>query len=81
MTETQSRRSGALEDFAVFALVLTFLLRYVPFLDLGHVRIYGPIFSEFLRPALVSRSHRISKILRGLPVFENQHFSILHPFV
>ena len=89
MTETQSRRSGALASFAVLALVLIFLLGYAPFLAtrllfapfLGSIHIYGPIFSEISWLALYSGFLVSPKILRGLLASENQYFLILHPFV
>ncbi len=83
------RYSGGLDSFTVLALVVTFLVRYTPFLAsrllfgpfLDNVHIYGPIFSEVSRLAL---SHAVPYYLpdigTGFPVFESPHFSILYPF-
>lgn len=83
------RDRGGLDSFAVLALIVTFLLRYGPFLKsrllfgpfLDNVHIYGPIFSEVSRLAL-SRAvpYYLPDIGTGFPVFESPHFSILYPF-
>ena len=54
------RRVGSLDGFAILALVVTFLLRYAPFLAShllfgpiqDNVYIYGPVFSEVSRLSL-----------------------------
>lgn len=89
MTDLQSQRKSALDIFAVIALVITFLLRYAPFLVSHHlfgpfldnVHIYGPIFSEVSRLALSGAvPYYLPDIGTGFPVFESPHFSILYPF-
>jgi hypothetical protein len=89
MTDLQSNRKSALEIFAVLALVITFLLRYAPFLAshllfgpfLDNVHVYGPIFSEVSRLALSGAvPYYLPDIGTGFPVFESPHFSILYPF-
>ncbi len=83
------RDSGGLDTFAVLALVVTFLLRYGPFVAsrllfgpfLDNVHIYGPIFSEVSRLALSGAvPYYLPDIGTGFPVFESPHFSILYPF-
>jgi hypothetical protein len=89
MTDLQPQRKSALDIFAVIALVITFLLRYAPFLVSHHlfgpfldnVHIYGPIFSEVSRLALSGAvPYYLPDIGTGFPVFESPHFSILYPF-
>jgi len=89
MTNVRVRHNGALESFAVLALVITFLLRYAPFLAsrllsgafLDQVHIYGPIFSEVSRLASSGAvPYYLPDIGTGFPVFESPHFSILYPF-
>src|SRR6266581_9022316 len=88
MTNVRSQRKSALETFAVLALVITFLLRYAPFLVsrqlfgpfLDNVHIYGPIFSEVSRLSLSGAvPYYLPDIGIGFPVFESPHFSILYP--
>jgi hypothetical protein len=83
------RGSGGLDSFAVLALIVTFLLRYGPFLKsrllfgpfLDNVHIYGPIFSEVSRLASSGVvPYYLPDIGTGFPVFESPHFSILYPF-
>jgi hypothetical protein len=78
-----------LERFAVLALVVTFLLRYAPFVAsrllfapvLDNVYIYGPMFSEVSRLSLSGAvPYYLPDIGTGFPVFENPQFSILYPF-
>jgi hypothetical protein len=83
------RHKRAPDSFAVLALLVTFVLRYAPFLTshllfgpfLDNVHIYGPIFSEVSRLAL-SRAvpYYLPDIGTGFPIFESPHFSILYPF-
>ena len=89
MTNVRVRQNGALESFAVLALVITFLLRYAPFLAsrllsgafLDQVHIYGPIFSEVSRLASSGTvPYYLPDIGTGFPMFESPHFSILYPF-
>ena len=89
MTNEQVRRNRALEAYAIMALVITFLLRYGPFLAsrllfgpfLDNVHIYGPIFSEVSRLALSgSVPYYLPDIGTGFPLFDSPHFSILYPF-
>jgi hypothetical protein len=89
VTNKRSHHNGTLERFAVLALVVTFLLRYAPFLAsrllfgpfLDNVNIYGPIFSEVSRLSLSgSVPYYLPDIGMGFPVFESPHFSILYPF-
>ena len=89
MTSVQSERKSALDSFAVLALVITFLLRYAPFLAshllfgpfIDNVHIYGPIFSEVSRLASSGAiPYYLPNIGTGFPVFESPHFSILYPF-
>jgi hypothetical protein len=89
MTNEQPRRNSALDSFAVIALVITFLLRYAPFLTsrllfapvLDNVYIYGPIFSEVSRLWLSGTvPYYLPDIGTGFPVFNSPHFSILYPF-
>jgi hypothetical protein len=85
----QSQRTSALDGFAVLALVITFLLRYAPFLAdrllsgafIDQVHIYGPIFSEVSRMASSGTvPYYLPDIGTGFPMFESPHFSILYPF-
>jgi hypothetical protein len=89
MTNVGSRRNSALDSFAVLALIITFLLRYAPFLAsrllfgpfIDNVHIYGPIFSEVSRLASFGAvPYYLPDIGTGFPVFESPHFSILYPF-
>jgi hypothetical protein len=89
MTNLRSHRSSALDSFALLALIITFLLRYTPFLAsrllfgpfLDNVHMYGPIFSEVSRLSLSgSVPYYLPDIGTGFPVFESPHFSILYPF-
>lgn len=89
MTHEQSRHGRAPDIFAVVALVVTFALRYGPFVTshllfgpfLDNVHIYGPIFSETSRLALSGVvPYYLPDIGTGFPVFESPHFSILYPF-
>jgi hypothetical protein len=89
MANVQSQRKSALDSFAVLALVITFLLRYAPFLAshllfgpfIDNVHIYGPIFSEVSRlVASGAVPYYLPDIGTGFPVFESPHFSILYPF-
>ena len=82
------RRRGGLDSFTVFALVVTFLLRYGPLLKsqwlfgpfLDNVHIYGPIFSEASRLAFSGVvPYYLPNIGTGFPVFESPHFSIVYP--
>jgi hypothetical protein len=88
MTDEHQRRGG-LDSFAVLALIVTFLLRYGPFLKsrllfgpfLDNVHIYGPIFSEVSRLVFSGVvPYYLPDIGTGFPVFESPHFSILYPF-
>jgi hypothetical protein len=89
MTSVRSQRKSALESVAVLALVITFVLRYAPFLAshllfgpfIDNVHIYGPIFSEVARLASSDAvPYYLPNIGTGFPVFESPHFSILYPF-
>jgi hypothetical protein len=89
MTNARSQHRGALDRFAVLALVITFLLRYAPFLAshllfgpfIDNVHIYGPVFSEVSRLAASGAvPYYLPNIGTGFPVFESPHFSILYPF-
>ena len=89
MTNARSQHRGALDSFAVLALVITFLLRYAPFLAshllfgpfVDNVHIYGPIFSGVSRLASSGTiPYYLPNIGTGFPVFESLHFSILYPF-
>jgi hypothetical protein len=89
MTNAASlRHRVALDSFAIVGLLITFILRYAPFLRshllfgpfLDNVHIYGPIFSEASRLALSgSVPYYLPDIGTGFPVFESPHFSILYP--
>ncbi len=88
MTNEQPRSNRTPEAYAIIALVITFLLRYVPFVTshllfgpfLDNVHIYGPIFSGASRLALSgSVPYYLPSIGTGFPVFESPHFSILYP--
>jgi hypothetical protein len=83
------RHRAAPDSFAIAALVITFILRYAPFLTsrllfgpfLDNVHIYGPIFSEVSRLALSGAvPYYLPDIGTGFPMFESPHFSILYPF-
>jgi hypothetical protein len=83
------RHSGGLDSFVVLAVVVTFLLRYAPFLAFrllygpfnDNVYFYGPIFSEVSRLELsCAVPYYLPDIGTGFPVFESPHFSILYPF-
>ncbi len=89
MTNVGSHRNSAWDSFAVLALIITFLLRYAPFLAsrllfgpfMDNVYIYGPIFSEVSRLASSGAvPYYLPDIGTGFPVFESPHFSILYPF-
>jgi hypothetical protein len=89
MTNVRLRHHTALDGFAVLALVITFLVRYTPFLAshllfgpfIDNVHIYGPIFSEVSRLALAGAvPYYLPNVGTGFPVFESPHFSILYPF-
>jgi hypothetical protein len=89
MTNVRLRHHTALDGFAVLALVITFLVRYTPFLAshllfgpfIDNVHIYGPIFSEVSRLASAGAvPYYLPNIGTGFPVFESPHFSILYPF-
>jgi hypothetical protein len=88
MTNVGSNRNSALDSFTVLALIITFLLRYAPFLAsrllfgpfIDNVHIYGPIFSEVSRLASSGAvPYYLPDIGTGFPVFESPHFSILYP--
>jgi hypothetical protein len=88
MSNVRSHRHSALDSFALLVLIITFLLRYTPFLAsrllfgpfLDNVHIYGPIFSEVSRLALSgSVPYYLPDIGTGFPVFESPHFCILYP--
>ncbi len=83
------RYKCASDSFAVLALLVTFVLRYAPFLAshllfgpfLDNVHIYGPIFSQVSRLALSGAvPYYLPDIGTGFPVFESPHLSILYPF-
>jgi hypothetical protein len=85
----QSLHNSAPDSFTVLALLITFLLRYAPFLasrllfgSFGdNVYLYGPIFSEVSRLSLSGTvPYYLPDIGTGFPVFESPHFSILYPF-
>ena len=89
MTHEQSRHGRALDIFAVVALLVTFALRYGPFVTshllfgpfLDNVHVYGPIFSEASRLSLSgSTPYYLPDIGTGFPLFESPHFCILYPF-
>ncbi len=89
MTNARSQHRGASDSFAVLALVITFLLRFAPFLAshllfgpfADNVYIYGPIFSEVSRLASSGAvPYYLPNIGTGFPMFESPHFSILYPF-
>jgi len=89
MTNTRPRHAIALDSFVLLALLVTFALRYAPFLTshllfgpfLDNVYIYGPIFSEVSRLALSGTvPYYLPDIGAGFPVFESPHFSTLYPF-
>ena len=75
MTQEQAHHSRALDSFAVFALGITFILRYAHFLTahqlfgpfVDNVHMHGPIFSEVSRLALAgelqtNRVHRLDSL-------------------
>ncbi len=89
MIKKQSLHNSAPDSFAVLALLITFLLRYAPFLASrllfgpfgDNVYLYGPIFSEVSRLSLSGAvPYYLPDIGTGFPVFESPHFSILYPF-
>ncbi len=89
MTNEQTRHNRALDTYAIVVLVITFLLRYAPFLAarqlfgpfMDNVYIYGPIFSDVSRLSLSEAvPYYLPDIGTGFPVFESPHFSILYPF-
>src|ERR1051325_10616010 len=89
MADEGRQRVCVLDGFAILALVVTFLLRYAPFLAShllfgpiqDNVYIYGPIFSEVSRLSLSGAvPYYLPDIGTGFPVFESPHFSILYPF-
>lgn len=89
MTNVRLHHNSALDKFAVLALIITFLLRYAPFLAshllfgpfIDNVHIYGPIFSEVSRLASSGAvPYYLPNIGTGFPMFESPHFSILYPF-
>ncbi len=89
MTNVRSHHSRALDSFALLALVITFLLRYAPFLAsrllfgpfLDNLYLYGPIFSEVSSLASTGTvPYYLSNIGTGFPVFDSPQFSILYPF-
>ena len=89
MTHEQSRHGRGLDIFAVVALLVTFALRYGPFVTshllfgpfLDNVHIYGPIFAEASRLSLSgSTPYYLPDIGTGFPLFESPHFCILYPF-
>ena len=89
MTHEQSRHGRAPDIFAVVALVVTFALRYTPFVTshllfgpfLDNVHVYGPIFAEASRLSLSGAvPYYLPDIGTGFPVFESPHFCILYPF-
>ncbi len=89
MTHKQSRHGRAPDILAVVALVVTFALRYVPFVTshllfgpfLDNVHVYGPIFAEASRLSLSGAvPYYLPDIGTGFPVFESPHFCILYPF-
>jgi len=89
MTHKQSRHGRAPDIFAVVALVVTFALRYGPFVTshllfgpfLDNVHVYGPIFAEASRLSMSGATpYYLPDIGTGFPVFESPHFCILYPF-
>ena len=89
MTHEQSRHGRGLDIFAVVALLVTFALRYGPFVTshllfgpfLDNVHVYGPIFAEASRLSLSgSTPYYLPDIGTGFPLFESPHFCILYPF-
>jgi hypothetical protein len=89
MNNVRSHHNRALDSFALLALVITFLLRYAPFLAsrllfgpfLDNLYLYGPIFSEVSRLASSGGvPYYLPNIGTGFPVFESPQFSILYPF-
>ncbi len=89
MTHEQSRHGRALDIFAVVALLVTFALRYGPFVTshllfgpfLDNVHVYGPIFAEASRLSLAGATpYYLPDIGTGFPLFDSPHFCILYPF-
>jgi hypothetical protein len=89
LTHESWHRAGILDCSAVLALLITFTLRYAPFLAahklfgpfLDNVHMYGPIFSEVSRLALSGAvPYYLPTIGTGFPMFESPHFSSLYPF-
>ena len=89
MTNVRSHHNRTLDSFALLALVITFLLRYAPFLAsrllfgpfLDNLYLYGPLFSEV--SSLASSGtvpYYLPNIGTGFPVFDSPQFSILYPF-
>ena len=85
----QSRHGRAPDILAVVALVVTFALRYTPFVTshllfgpfLDNVHVYGPIFAETSRLSLSGAvPYYLPDIGTGFPLFESPHFCILYPF-
>jgi hypothetical protein len=79
VTQEQHQHSRALDRFAVFALVITFFLRYADFLTAhllfgpfaDNVHMYGPLFSEVSRLALARAvPYYLPEIGTGFPVFK-----------
>jgi hypothetical protein len=89
MTHERSLPNRAPDILAIVALVVTFALRYVPFVTshllfgpfLDNVHIYGPIFAEVSRLSLAGAvPYYLPDIGTGFPLFESPHFCILYPF-
>jgi hypothetical protein len=89
MMHEQSRHGRAPDILAVVALVVTFALRYTPFVTshllfgpfLDNVHVYGPIFAEASRLSLSGAApYYLPDIGTGFPLFESPHFCILYPF-
>ena len=84
-----SNEASHRDNFAVIALVITFLLRYVHFLSsdllfgpfVDNVHVYGPLFSEASRLAAGGEiPYYLPSFGTGFPIFNNPDFSILYPF-
>src|SRR5258707_6235730 len=89
MTHERSLPNCAPDILAIVALVVTFALRYVPFITshllfgpfLDNVHIYAPIFAEVSRLSLAGDvPYYLPDIGTGFPLFESPHFCILYPF-
>jgi hypothetical protein len=89
MTHERSLPNRVPDILAIVALVVTFALRYVPFVTshllfgpfLDNVHIYGPIFAEVSRLSLAGAvPYYLPDIGTGFPLFESPHFCILYPF-